>query len=210
MQRDAERQRAAQARAAAQATRQSMQMQNAALRARAAHDRAFAAQYAADRTKEAAAQSNEIQSVVDELAGVLAATLDVDDYLDLDTLRTPLTLPPFEPGPLPYLPPPPTPEQFLPRAPGPAARLFGAADRHQRQTDQGRIEFERAHASYERQRQAHTAEVEKYRVAHERRHTQLVQLCGHPHSWTYAEAATMPSCGADQLGGLGMLGAPSA
>lgn len=167
MQREAERQRAAQARATVQAAREAQRSQNAFLRARAAQDKAFAAQYAADRTREAAAQTAEVEASVDELNGVLAATLDVDDYLDLDSLRTPLALPPFEPSGLPYLPPPPSFEQFLPPTPGAAARLFGSADRHQRQTQQAQVDLERARASWEQLRQAHAAEYEKQRVAHE-------------------------------------------
>lgn len=175
MQREAERQRAAQARAAAQAARDAHRTQNALLRARAAHDKALAAQYAAERTREAAAQTAEVESIVDGLSGILAATLDVDDYLDLDTLRTPLDLPMFEPRGLPYLPPPPSFDQFLPPAPGAAARLFGSADRQQRQTHQAQSELQRAQASWEQQRQTHVAEYERQRAAHEQRCAQIAK-----------------------------------
>ena len=175
MHREAERQRAAQVRAAAQATREAQRAQNAALRARAAQDKAFAVQYAAIRTREAAAQTAEVEATVDELSRVLAATLDVDDYLDLDTLRTPPALPPFEPSGLPYLPPPPAFEQFLPPAPRGAARLFGSGDRQQRQTQQAQLELERAQASWEQQRQAHATEYERQRAAHEQQTARLAR-----------------------------------
>lgn len=70
-----------------------------------------------------------LAEVYDEIDGLLAATLDIDDYVDLDTLRRTVEHPPFDradlevPTPLPVEIPEPVEPKFTP--PEPPKGLFG-------------------------------------------------------------------------------------
>lgn len=101
-----QRQRAA-AREAQAALRRAEQAQRAAERAHASAVRAAevdrkrlereaAAAHVAAKQAEVEALNAELDGRYEELDALLAATLDVDDYVDLDTLRVAATHPPFE------------------------------------------------------------------------------------------------------------------
>jgi restriction system protein len=70
----------------------------------------------------------ELSDKYDELDGLLAATLDVDDFIDLESLRETAELPPFPradlqvPGVLVVIPDPPLPIKLLPT---PVTSMFG-------------------------------------------------------------------------------------
>ncbi len=131
----------------------------------------------------------EVHSEIDSLLG---ATLDVDDYVDLETLRTPAQHPPFDrsdleipiPAP-PSLPDPPEPVFQAPPPPSGLSGLFGkkkhaeavaaAEVDHQRAVEQWRAELEaaaerraataRQHAQKEADRLAELqAEVVRYQA----------------------------------------------
>lgn len=89
-----------------QAAKRSVAARNAAKKAQAAVARASeqdrkrlereAAQaYAAARVAEAEEMTSDLQTRVSEIEGLLSATLDVDDYLDLESLRAVVKHPPF-------------------------------------------------------------------------------------------------------------------
>ncbi len=84
MQREAERQRVRQARVAAQSQRAATAARTrAAVQDQKLRDR----MYAEDRTREAPEDTAQVEHQVDVLQSVLAATLQVDDFLDLEALK---------------------------------------------------------------------------------------------------------------------------
>lgn len=117
-------QQAAAHRRAEQAARQSERAADQLLRATAADMKN--AEKEAKRLKDEAmhaevdSRNEDLVVAYDEIDGILAATLDVDDYVDLEVLRRTPEHPPFDSGPLgsPTMPPPPvvaSPEpQFVP------------------------------------------------------------------------------------------------
>ncbi|HBU42346.1 MULTISPECIES: hypothetical protein [unclassified Microbacterium] len=134
-----QRQRAAQ-RAYEADLRRAQAAQRSAERAQAAAERASeadrkrlekeaAAAYVAARQAEAAALSEEVAHRVAELDELLSATLAVDDFVDLETLRTTAEHPPFPHVALrvPTREPAPIPEPPLPvkQDPTPVKGLFG-------------------------------------------------------------------------------------
>lgn len=169
-QREAER---AQARRATQMERDARRAGNAATKARAATDREWARQYAAHRTSEAADETREIEAVVERLASILAATLDVDDYIDLETLNPPLQLPHFDPTPAGHFPPSPRLEAFLPAEPSGPRRLFGGAGRHQQQSERAHQQFQQALASHEADSRRHADAIRDLRSMHDAECTRL-------------------------------------
>ena len=98
------------AREQAAAQRRAEQAAKAANRARAQAERVrIAEQKSADREAkrlhiesmeaEVSARNAALTSTYNEIDGILAHTLEVDDYVDLETLRQVVEHPPFEPGP---------------------------------------------------------------------------------------------------------------
>lgn len=139
-QRAAERQRAAQVRASAQA-------QRAAQRARAAYARALAADereqkrlYMESQLAEVMAMNEELEQSLEELDGVLRATLDVDDHLDLATLKQPERISPFDETPFGPAQPAPVLEAFMPEQPSGMGRMFGGA-KYDRQVQEAQRAF---------------------------------------------------------------------
>jgi len=139
---------------------------------------------------EAEAMNAELEARREELEGLLAATLEVDDFVDLESLKQTAVHPPFarpdlEPHPLePAMPPPPRPELQLPPAPSGIAAKFGkkkheslVAEANQQYQERLRIweaqasqhkaaraVLEQEHADAERQRaEAKAAAIELYR-----------------------------------------------
>ena len=105
MQREAERQRVRQVRAAAQSQRAAD-----AARARAAvqDQKLRARMYVEDRMQEAADATAQVDHQVEILQSVLAATLQVDDFLDLEALKQPPQYPVFDPASVGTPPQPPS------------------------------------------------------------------------------------------------------
>lgn len=65
-------------------------------RDRKAYEKAVKAAHAAAQQAEVDRMNSEIDAVFDELEGLLDATIDVDDHIDLDTLRKPFDATPFD------------------------------------------------------------------------------------------------------------------
>ena len=163
MQREAERQRARQARAAAQSQRAA-----AAARTRAAvqdqklRDR----MYAEDRTREAAEDTAQVEHQVEVLQSVLAATLDVDDFLDLEALKQPPPYPVFDPLTVGAPPSPPRESDFAVEGPSALGRVF-AASKHAARAEQRQAEYQQALNGYRAAAQQHAQRLEEARRRHE-------------------------------------------
>lgn len=140
------------------------------------------------RTSEAAAMNAGLVQLYDEVDGLLAATLGVDDHVDLESLKiSSVEHPPFDPGPLskpaPPMPPlvyPPEPVYLEPDAPTGFSSAFGGKKRHQEVVAQARAAHQAAHRTWhdhctrlyadyttecERRRQADQDRVRKLRAA---------------------------------------------
>lgn len=154
-QRAAERQRAAQVRANAQA-------QRAAERARAAYSRAAAADereqkrlYIESRLAAVNAMNEDLTQTLSTLDGVLHAALSVDCFLDLNSLKQPTQVQPFDQAPFGQAQQPPDRDSFMPARPSGVGRLFGGA-KYDKQVQQGQETFDSAvqeHQRIEGQRQ---------------------------------------------------------
>src|SRR3954471_14664901 len=89
--------------------------------------------YVEARTADAASANAEIRARLADLDALLLSTLDVDDHIDLEVFKKPITVPPFDPGPLGEPVPEPSWDSYLPPQPRGVGRLLG--DRlHQQQT----------------------------------------------------------------------------
>lgn len=155
---------AAKANAAAQ--RRAAQLQADAARAaraimkQSAADQKAAAQRAKTahldaRLAEVDAMNAELQNTYDEIDSMLAATLEVDDYVDLQSLRVSAMHPPFSseyerPNLPPPMPPNPPEPQFVP-PPGEPSKLgglFGARKKYAEIESAARKDFEAAHRAW--------------------------------------------------------------
>jgi len=147
--RDIERQRLAQTRAQMQAIRARERAQKAAERAQVADARESRRLYAEAREDETAAQNAELTSLREALEGILAATLSVDDHIDLDSLKQELVIPPFDSGGLGHATPRPDPGAYaVPPLSMVQGLIPGAKGRHAQKTEDQRARFEEADSDW--------------------------------------------------------------
>lgn len=147
-------------------------------------EKAATAAYVASKQAEAEERTAAVEAHYEEIDGLLAATLDVDDFVDLEVLRSTATHPPFASKfetpltPPDRLVPAPEPELALPPAPSLLGGVFGkkkhaaavaAAENAHREAIKGwkadcqslparQAELDAAHAAAEAQRSASLAE----------------------------------------------------
>src|SRR5665647_398597 len=156
-------QQAASYRAHAAAEREAERSRKAAERARAVATRASAAdQKAAEkeaarlhveyRLAEVASLNADLARDTEEIDGLLAWTLEVDDYVDLESLKINVEHPPFDPGvlgvPTPAMPElvyPPEPVYQEPPTPSGLGAAFGGKKRHQEAIQQSTAAHEALH-----------------------------------------------------------------
>jgi len=112
--------------------------------------------YVAARSAEVAALNEDLAAHNDWLGRLLAGTLDVDDYLDLESLKQEPEIPPFQPGELATAEPAPELATFMPPPLSGIAKLVpGAGKKHERAVANARERYDAdnaAHAERERQR----------------------------------------------------------
>ncbi|MGW0231573.1 hypothetical protein ACWDWO_24980 [Actinopolymorpha singaporensis] len=200
-------QEAAAARAQAAAMRAAEKARRDVERAHAAMVRASAAEQKAaekeaarlhveSRLAEVESLNASLASTLAEIDGLLAATLDVDDYVNLESLKVhSVDHPPFRPGPLAYPTPappelvyPPEPVYQEPPAPSGLAAAFGGKKKHQAAVERARTEHEQARRSWREQcttmQKAYRARLEAHEKAEASRLEKLAQ----------AEAAYQEEC----------------
>lgn len=146
-------------------------------------EREAAAAHVEARIAEVEDLNAQLEDVYAEIDGLLAATLSVDDHVDLETLKQKVNHPPFDradlerPIPLPTKPEPPAkPALILPPAPKGLRGLFGKkahADLVDRTRHQHDVDVAKWQESLERLEAEHAAAIEAH-VRDERR--RLAQL----------------------------------
>lgn len=148
------------------AVRRHEQAQRAAERARKAAERASEADrkrlekeardaHIAAMEAEVAERNAQLAETYDEIDTLLAATLEVDDYVDLETLRTPALHPPFDrtdletplPPPVP-VPDPPEPNLELPNPPSGLSGLLGGRKKRAEAVAAAQASYEQAMARW--------------------------------------------------------------
>jgi restriction system protein len=147
--REVERSRRASERAAAAAARASVAGRKAAEReAKQLHEEA--------RRAEVDELNTQLAEIEDQLDSILVATLDVDDYVDLERLRVAATHPPFPRSdletPTPAVVPisaPPEPVFVALDAPTGLSSVFGGKKKHAAAVAQAREEFEALHGIWQ-------------------------------------------------------------
>ncbi len=166
IQREAERDRQRRARAAAKAQRDAERAAAARSRAAIQDQKLRDRMYAEDRVREAAEETEQLEHQVETLQGVLAATLDVDDFLDLEVLKRPPAYARFDPGTVGPPPTPPNEADFAVEGPSALGRVF-AASKHAARAEQGRAEYQQALNNYHAAAQQHSLRLEDARRRHE-------------------------------------------
>ncbi len=166
MQREAERERERRARAVARAQRDAERAAAARTRASMQDQKLRDRLYAEDRTREAAEDSAQVERQVEVLQGVLAATLRVDDHLDLEALKQPPPYPVFDPLAVGAPPSPPREEDFAVEGPSALGRVF-AASKHAARAEQRQAEYQQALDDHRVAAQRHAQRLEEARRRHE-------------------------------------------
>ena len=104
--------------------------------------------YVEARTADAAAANAEVRARLSDLDALLLSSLDVDDHIDLQVFKKPLTVAPFDPGPLSRPLPEPDWQSFVPPEPRGVGRILGGERLHNHQTEQARRAYEQARARW--------------------------------------------------------------
>jgi restriction system protein len=111
------------------------------------------AAHVAAREAEVEELNSRIAAIYDEIDSLLAATLDVDDYVDLDKLRRTVQHPPFDRGDLesPIPPPDPISDPLEPvfEPPEPPKGLFASKKKHAKAVAAAEADHLRAHAKWQ-------------------------------------------------------------
>jgi restriction system protein len=170
IQREAERQARAQAAAQRRAAQEAERARRAYERAIAADERERKRLYVESRIANVELMNQDLKDRLAALTTILQETLDVDDFLDFETLKDAAPLPIFEPGPLATPERPPDPATFSPPELRGAQKLVpGAKQRYLTKWEAGRQAYEAAIRAYnereaERQRLLATGQAEHERA----------------------------------------------
>jgi restriction system protein len=138
-------------------------------RAKLAEEKERARLYAEARAAQAEFQNEQLERCVAQIESLLADTLKVDDFFDLDSLKRTAQIPPFNPGRLAQLTPAPVMSAFLPAPLGWRSLLPGAKERQAEEEMKAREYYQAAlaaHAESERVRLQAWADA---RAEHDRR-----------------------------------------
>src|SRR3954469_12353599 len=161
IQRDLERQRVQAEREQRAAFREQQRLEREALRQAAADEREYKRQYAEARQREAEVLERDLERRVASLEGLLEATLNVDDYVDLQKLKPRWKEPSFGGGSLAQ--PKPAPRLRLPDPPrGLKAAMPGAKRKHEDLVAKAQADHGKAldsHRAHEAERQAKLAKA---------------------------------------------------
>lgn len=129
-----------------------------------------AAAHVASRQAEVEELNSELTAIYDRVDSLLEATLDVDDYVDLEKLRRTVNHPAFERENLrrPLSPPQPIPDPPAPvfQPPAPPAGLFGRKQKMAQAQAQAEADFAHAQAEWEEEMRSLPARRQKLAARH--------------------------------------------
>ncbi len=162
IQREAERDRERRARAAAKGYRDAERAAAASSRASAQDQRLRDRLYTQERTREAAEDTAQLEQQVEVLQNVLAATLEVDDHLDLEALKHIPAIPAFNPRTVGASPSAPEVSDFAVEGPSNFGRVF-AASKHAARAQQGQADYQKALDEHAVEIQQHAGRLEEAR-----------------------------------------------
>lgn len=115
-------------------------------------DKEAARLHVQSRIADVAVRNAALASAREEIDGLLAATLAVDDYVDLDTLKITVQHPPFAPGdlavPTPQVQPLVYPPEPVYQQPPPSGSIFGGKKKYEQAVQRAGAEFEAARAQW--------------------------------------------------------------
>jgi restriction system protein len=136
--------------------------------------------YAEARTAAAAAANADLRARMSELDTLLHSTLDVDDHIDLDRFKKPVSVPPFDPGRLGRPLPEPSWDSFAPAPVGGklGSKILGTERLLQQQTTAARQAYQDARARWveaETRRLRQLAEREQAYAEGRRRYEARIQ-----------------------------------
>ena len=167
VERDMARAQAARVRADAAAVREVERARRAYERASVAEQKELKRQYVEARAAEVDARNAELRDSEAQLDGLLAATLDVDDTVDFESMKYRRSRPVFEPGLLAVPVPAPQWSSFEPEAPKGLAKAFGK-DKHAAALAAARSSFDEAVARHEADERLRTASLAEAEAEHGR------------------------------------------
>jgi restriction system protein len=154
MQREAARAQAAQLRAQAATRREAERAHAAYVRAQTAAEKERKRLYIESRAAHVAAMNADLETTIEALQGLLAASLKAGDVVSISSLKKPVSKPPWKPGDLERAEPAPVPQTFMPAPLTGLGKLFGKA-KHEQAVAEGQARYEQAvkeHRSREAQR----------------------------------------------------------
>lgn len=181
MQREAERTRTANLRAQAKAQRDAERARAAYGRAQVADERERKRLYAESRLADVAASNEELGQRLAELDGLLGATLEVDDYLDLNSLKQPVKLPDFDENAFGAMRPPPVLQTYLPTAPTGVGKMFGGG-KHTEAVRAAKAQFEADTLQYRAWVDERDRQLADARVRHQAKVAELVNEARRHHA----------------------------
>lgn len=167
-QRALERQARAQQRAVLASVREAERARKAYERAQVAEEKERKQLYLESRQAEVEAMNAKLTADVEGLERLLRATLDVDDYLDFESLRVEPTIPAFQSGSLATPSEAPRLESFLPPAPAGLVKFLpGSKDKYERSVEEARQRFEQANAEHAEQEKSRETALAAAKAAYE-------------------------------------------
>jgi restriction system protein len=167
-QRELERQARAAEREQSLARREAERAQRAYERSQAADEKEQKRLYVESRAASVDAKNEELDGYVRSLETLLQATLSVDDFFDLETMKVVPELPPFQPGALGTAGAAPELVSFLPTAPSGLGKFLpGAREKHELAVAEARGAHEAAVVAYREQERVREAALVEAREAHE-------------------------------------------
>lgn len=218
--REAQRAQAARVRQQTAAQREAERAQRAAERAAAQAARASAAEQKrlereAKEAHQAARQATvdqmnaELEAIYEEIDTLLGATLEVDDFVDLEGLRQRAEHPPFDKPELeaPIPPPPPivAPPEPQYQEPPPPSGLFGKKKRHEEALAAAKSDHETAHRAWQAEMAQIPQRQEQATAEHARHEALRVERLDAERARYAAECAAREAAVAEQNAALDSL-----
>jgi restriction system protein len=139
--------------------------------------------YTESRIADVAALNERLADDVAALEGLLGDTLELDDFLDFESLKETVPRPTFDPGQLAVRGPVPDMAAFQPPAPGAAQRLVpGGKKRYAEQFELGRRQYESAIHAHQLREAERLGQLERARSEYQQSVIEIETRLAHQHA----------------------------